>query len=524
MDETIVKTHSGKIQGADLGKVIAWKGIPYAAPPVGARRFQPPQPPEPWTDVRNATTFGPIAPQLPFLLANGTLEVEMPEPQSEDCLYLNIWAPHPDGRKRPVMVWLHGGALLNGSGSQSDYDGADFAEQGDLVLVTINYRLGVLGFLYLAELAGEAYVSSGNCGLLDQIAAFQWVRENIAAFGGDPDNITAFGESAGAISIAMLFGMPAARGLFQQAILESGPASDVPDKKAASQKTRTFLEILGLKTSEIAALWTLPYEKLLAAQTRLIKDGRLGGIQPVLDGKDLLATPLQALARGVARDVTLLIGTNRDEARLFTDTITGEKRESSLASAAISPELRKNALKILRTYSKSKRAFWRALARFALRMPDEKLQDLLLEIITDYAARIPSIRLAEQQVRQGGRVWMYRFDWPSPYLKFGACHALELPFVWNKLEATSMSVLLGANPPRELARGIQAAWIAFARAGDPNIPELPSWPAYDLQRRATMIFHEVCQVIDDPQAAERQVWDDFFSVAEELDSTEACGA
>src|SRR5258708_14152874 len=157
MDETIVETHSGKIQGADLGKVIAWKGIPYAAPPVGALQSQPQHQPEPWTDVRNTTTFGTIAPQLPFLLANGTLEVEMPEPQSEDCLCLNIWAPRPDDRKRPVMVWLHGGALLNGSGSQSDYDGADFAEQGELVLVTINYRLAVLGFLYLEELAGESY-------------------------------------------------------------------------------------------------------------------------------------------------------------------------------------------------------------------------------------------------------------------------------------------------------------------------------------------------------------------------------
>jgi para-nitrobenzyl esterase len=205
--------------------------------------------------------------------------------------------------------------------------------------------------------------------------------------------------------------------------------------------------------------------------------------------------------------VTLLIGTNRDEARLFTETITGEKRETPLASNALPPELKKHVLKIVRTYSKSKLSFWRTLVRFALRKPDEGLRDLLLEIFTDYAARIPSIRLAEQQARQGGKVWMYRFDWPSPHLKFGACHALELPFVWNKLESANFRVLLGANPPRDLARQMQAAWIAFARSGNPAISDLPSWPAYDLERRATMIFHTVCQVIDDPQAAERQVWD-----------------
>jgi para-nitrobenzyl esterase len=442
MNEMIVETYYGKIQGMDLGPVIAWKGIPYASPPVGTRRFQPPQPPDPWTGIRDTTAFGSISLQLPFLVANGTLEVEMPEPQSEDCLYLNVWAPRPDGKKRPVMVWVHGGALLNGSGSQSDYDGARFAEQGDVILVTINYRLGVLGFLYLAELAGEAYASAGNCGLLDQIAAFQWVRENIAAFGGDPDNITAFGFSAGARSIALLFGIPAARGLFQRAILESPLGNEMPNTGAASQKARKFLGILGLETNEIASLSTLRAEKLLAAQAHLLTDGRLGAIQPVLDGENLLETPLQALARGAAKDVALLIGTNRDEARLFTETITGEKRASPLTSTLVPSVLGTNALKILRTYAK---------------ISEDRWQDFLLEVVNDYAGHIPVIRLAEQQVRQGGQVWMYRFDWPSPHLSFGACHALEVPFVWNRQESAMLQVLLGANLSRDLARRMQAA-------------------------------------------------------------------
>lgn len=508
MDNTVVETRSGTLRGMDLGPVLAWKGIPYAAPPVGALRFQPPQPPEVWTGVREATICGPISLQLPFVLANGSLEVTMPEQQSEDCLYLNIWAPPPDGKARPVMVWLHGGSLLNGSGSQADYDGADFAEQGDLVLVTLNYRLGVLGFLYLAQLGGEAYASSGNCGLLDQVAALQWVHDNIAAFGGDPTQVTVFGESAGAISIALLLAMPAARGLFQRAILESGPVGIVPTPEEASQKARKFLGLLGLEDGDLATLQNLPTEKILAAQARLIKDGRLGSIQPVLDGKDVVETPLQALARGSARELALLIGTNRDEVRLFTDTITGEKRPSALGSASLPPEQKKRLPKILRTYSQSQFLLWLSLARVALKRPDERFQDLVLEIVTDFAVLIPSIRMAERQAEQGGRVWMYRFDWPSPLLKFGACHALELPFVWNKLESSPIfHVLLGANPPRALARQMQAAWIAFARSGDPNTAGLPAWPAYEVTRRSTMIFNQACHVLDDPQSARRAIWD-----------------
>ncbi|HEX4713524.1 MAG TPA: carboxylesterase/lipase family protein [Ktedonobacteraceae bacterium] len=507
MEEIIVETQYGRVRGAGLGPVLVWRGLPYARPPVGALRFRPPQPPEPWSGVRDATIAGPIAPQPPFLVANGSLEVEMPEPQNEDCLYLNIWAPRPDARKRPVMVWLHGGAFINGSGSQSDYDGASFAEQGDLILVTLNYRLGVLGFLYLEELLGEASDSSGNYGLLDQIAALRWIRENIAAFGGDPANITLFGESAGAISIALLLAMPAARGLFQRAILESGPVGSVQEKKSATDRSEQFLETLGLETHELAKLQALPWKEVLAAQSQWLRRNRLDGAQPVLDGKNLPETPLQAIARGTAQEVAILIGTNRDEVRLFTDTITGEKGEASLPVTAISTEFRKNVLKILRVYSKSKLFFWRTLVRSTLKIPDKGLHALQLEVITDYAARIPSIRLAEQQVRQGGPVWMYRFDWPSPHLQFGACHGLELPFVWNKLASASLGPLLGENPPSNLARQMHASWIAFARTGHPNIPDLPSWPAYDLEQRATMIFHNTCQVIDDPQAAERQIWD-----------------
>ena len=507
MDTALIETRFGKVRGADLGPTLVWKGIPYASPPVGPLRFQPPQPPAAWGGIRDATAFGPIAPQLPFLLANGSLEVAMPEPQSEDCLYLNIWAPHPDGQKRPVMVWVHGGALINGSGSQSDYDGATFAERGDLVLVTINYRLGILGFLALEELAGATYAASGNRGLLDQIAALQWVREHIAAFGGDPNNVTIFGESAGALSIAMLFGMPAARGLFQRAILESGPLHMVQQQQAATQTSKKVLEFLGLESAKVTELNTLPLEALLKAQARLMQYDPIDGIQPHIDGVHLVETPVQALARGAGKDITLMVGTNRDEATLFTETVTGEKPASALSTNAIPSAIRKRIFKILRAYSPNTIALWRSLGRAALRLPDEQMQQMIVQIFTDYAARIPTIRLAEQHVQQGERIWMYRFDWPSPLRTFGACHALELQFVWDKLESAHFRILLGDNPPRDLAQHMQHAWIAFARTGDPNIPELPFWQAYDVTQRPTMIFDAVCHTLNDPQAHQRAVWE-----------------
>ena len=491
-DNSIVETRYGKVRGTDLNSVFVWKGIPYAQPPIDNLRFHPPQQPEAWTDIRDATAFGPTAPQQ-LMQMNVNLfvteEAGTPEPTSEDCLYLNIWSPQADDRKRPVMVWIHGGAFVVGSGSQPDYDGATFAEQGDLVVVTLNYRLGVLGFLYLEELAGEEYATSGNNGLLDQIAALQWVRENIAAFGGDPDNVTIFGESAGAMSIGTLLAMPASQGLFGRAILESGAGHSIQSKKAATKNASEFLRILKLEIGTIASLAHVPVEDLLAAQNILLSKDALSAIRPVIDGTNLPLTPIEALAQGAARDVTILIGTNHDEIRLFVGDTPGNDTDIGQVQQLLGDK----TVEIFTTY--------------ATAQPGVEMGDIGLAMFTDYTFRLPAIRLAEKQVQQGASVWVYRFDWAPPGSKLRACHAIEMPFVWNTFKTPFFRALTGSNPPSTLAQQMHASWIAFARTGNPTIPELPAWPAYDINRRSTMLFDEQCSVVDDPQGAERAVWE-----------------
>ena len=261
---SIVETHYGKLQGTQKDTVSVWKGIPFAQPPSGLLRFRAPQPLEGWTGVREATQFGAISPQT----SEGSFGT-LPGPMSEDCLTLNIWSPSADDARRPVMVWIHGGSFVTGSGSTPWYNGTSFATQGDVVVVTLNYRLGALGFLYLAEYAGEEYATSGNNGLLDQIAALTWVRENIAAFGGDPDNVTVFGESAGAMSIGALLAMPAAHGLFKRAILQSGAAHRVNSSQTAASGTRGFLQALEFGPSEMNRLLTTSVDDILRAQGTL---------------------------------------------------------------------------------------------------------------------------------------------------------------------------------------------------------------------------------------------------------------
>lgn len=496
MSDTVVETTYGKVRGSDTGPVSVWKGIPYAQPPVGNLRFRPPQPHEAWTNVREAIKFAPSAPQdIPHL--GGLTEALSASPEtpgalsddpigSEDCLYLNIWSPRADNKKRPVMVWIHGGAFVVGSGSQPDYNGTSFATQGDVVVVTLNYRLGVLGFLHLAELAEEPYTSAGNCGLLDQIAALQWVQKNIAAFGGDPHNVTIFGESAGAMSIGALLVMPASRGLFKRAILESGAAHSIQTGEEGAQVARDLFALLGIK--QVAELVEIPLETLLAAQTKLLEQKPLGGIRPVVDGRDIPEEAIQAITSGIAKDVALLIGTNHDEMNLF------------LASATDSPPDPEVAQKILgeRTIE--------VFSTYAMQRPGVDMREIGSAMFTDHTFRIPAIRLAEHQARHA-QVWMYRFDWSSPNKQFASCHALEMPFVWNIFDKSTFRALLGTNPPSELAQRMHSSWIAFAHTGDPNILDLPAWPVYDPERRATLLFNEQCEVVDDPQGVERAVWE-----------------
>ncbi|BDG37411.1 carboxylesterase/lipase family protein [Saccharococcus caldoxylosilyticus] len=493
---TIVETRYGKLQGGKNESVYYWKGVPYAKAPVGELRFQPPQPPEPWTGVRDVTTFGAVAMQPAGLLFGGVLG-RTTEPRSEDCLFLNIWSPGADGKKRPVMVWIHGGAFLFGSGSTPWYDGTAFAANGDVVVVTINYRLNVFGFLHLADLFGEDYAASGNCGILDQIAALRWVQENIEAFGGDPKQVTIFGESAGAASVGTLLAMPEAKGLFQQAILQSGSGALL--LKSAAKATAMAEKILhqaGIRPGDRDRLLTIPAEKLLQAALSLGPQVSYG---PVIDGKTLPNHPIEALKEGAARDISMIIGVTKDEYNLFTLT--------DPSWTALSEQ------ELLKRINKEVGPVPREVVDYYLHQGDEAepIWQKLLRIMTYRVFTNGMLRTADYQVEQGVNVWMYRFDYETPIMggKLKACHALELPFVFGNLHQPGITNFTGGWPEREqISKQMHDAWISFARNGNPNHDQLTEeWPVYDLNKRAAMIFGASSRVEADPFGKERDVWE-----------------
>ncbi|GCE21729.1 carboxylesterase/lipase family protein [Dictyobacter kobayashii] len=483
MENIIVDTSYGKLQGAQEGPVLTFKGVPFARPPIGALRFCAPELPEPWPGVRDATTYGPRALQAldPQLAAEATVD--------EDCLYLNVWTPGLGQGRRPVLVWIHGGALVSGSGSEPQYDGTKFAFDGDMIVVTLNYRLGAAGFLYLGDLLGEKYASSGNSGLLDIVAALKWVHDNIARFGGDPGRVTIMGESAGAMCVGALLALPAAQGFFQQAILESGAGQTTRDTASATSFTRRFLAGLGLSAHDAKKLLTLSTDELLAAQIRFIQSESIGGVRhlryfgPVVDGTTLPHYPLDAVAQGKGARVPLLLGTNRDEARLYM---------------ALDPQLTHPDRQILHTLFGSNSAT--AADAYATARQKHPPEEAWAIVLTDYLYRLGVIHLAREQAYQHLPVWLYRFDWDKT--SHGAFHSLELPFVWNTLNRPHplqipFRFTFGAEE-YALAEQMHAAWIAFIRNGNPNVTTLPPWPTYANDERETMLFNTVSRVVSLP--------------------------
>jgi para-nitrobenzyl esterase len=498
----VVETRSGRVEGFERDGVLAFRGIPYARPPVGAGRFCAPLREEPWGGVRSAGDFGPSAPQRPLALPLPGMDVGACD---EDCLFLNVATPAADGGRRPVLVWIHGGGFVIGSGSQPLYDGAVLARRGDVVVVTINYRLGPLGFLYLRELCPELEGAVGNAGLRDQLAALEWVRENAAAFGGDPEQVAIFGESAGGMSVATLLGMPAARGLFVRAIAQSGAAHNVHSRETATRVAEEFLAELELPRARAArALRELPPDKLLDLhQQTVLRLGSTAGLlpfQPLVDGDALPRQPLAALRDGHSAGVELLIGTTRDEWRLFQflDGGLAKLDEAALVKRIAAQHPGADAGSLVEVY------------RAAL--PSARPADLLFAIETDRVFRIPAIRVAEARAPHAGDTFMYRFDWESPALggALGACHAIDLPFVFGAIGSRGAELFAGGGPEAErLCARTMDAWLAFARRGDPSHPELPGGrhPSYDPGRRATLVLGRECAVELDPGSAERRAWE-----------------
>lgn len=487
----IVEVRGGRVRGVHRHDHWSFSGIPYAAAPAGPARFRPPRPPEPWSGVRPADRFGPIAPQNPSLI--DTSLGGRPEPQSEDCLSLNVWTPGLDGDRRPVMVWVHGGSFVWGSGSGGLYRGGTLAREGDVVVVTINYRLGLLGFLAhpaLAEpdlpwLDDEAWTGFGNWGLADQVAALRWVREHIDAFGGDPDNVTLFGESAGAMSVVALLAAPAARGLFHRAIVESGgPYAYTPDE--AASVAEQLAGQLGVPMTR-AALEQVPTADLVRA---VVEFDQRGGtrpdsgllMMPVVDGGLLPVAPEVAVAAGSAADVPLLIGTTRDEMSFFT---LGDPALSALDHDGLyrwmvrlttDPEVQRA---IVATVTEARRA----------RGEPVTPRDLWVAIATEYIFRLPSVRLADAHraaARPGVGTYSYLFTWASPMLDgyLGSCHALEIPFVFGTVQNPLIQGFSGGGPEAlALSAAMRGAWTSFARSGSPG-----TWPAWDPRLRPTEIL------------------------------------
>jgi para-nitrobenzyl esterase len=494
----ITETAAGKVQGTEREGVLQFRGIKYAT----ASRFSAPQPVEPWSDVYDATAFGPILPQNPSGLET-MLGKSEETPMHEDALLLNVFTPALDDRARPVMLWIHGGAFTAGAGSIPWYSGANLARGGDVVVVTINYRLGVFGFLHLDNLLGTGFEGSGNTGIRDQVAAISWVRDNIASFGGDPGNITLFGESAGGMSIATLLAVPGVPAMIRNAIPQSGAGEAVKSTDDAQRVTDAVLAELGLGTAGAEALLELPVDQLLGAQTaastKLASDGALRmPFAPVVDGVVLHDNPTQAVHGGAAADVHLLIGTTADEYKLFSvlDRARGALPDNVLAQRVEHIVGRERAAD--------------ALAVYRDEHPGASNDDLWSHIATDWIFRIPAIRLAEAQSAHQADTYSYLFTYQSTAFDgaLGACHAIDVPFTFGNLDRRGVNFLLGdiTDDTRALERATAQAWLAMARDGAPGHEELSDWPRYSSDNRAVMELGLERRVLDDPGSGPRQFW------------------
>jgi para-nitrobenzyl esterase len=488
----IVSTRQGKVRGHLTDGTAVFRGIPYAAAPVGANRLRAPQPAPPWDGVRDAIERGATAPAPPFVEALRRILPEVRVP-GDDYLNLTVWTPDPGAARLPVLVWIHGGSFTNGSSAHPSYEAHAYARDG-IVTVALNYRLGVEGFALLDG-------APCNRGLLDQIAALRWVHENISAFGGDPDNVTIAGQSAGAMSVCTLIAMPAARGLFRRAIAQSGAASIAMQTDDARIVSRVLAQRLGCEPTA-AGVAAMPIERVLEAQLQIANELRIRpradiygegvaknalGFCPIVDGESLPVRPIDAIRTGAGAELDLLIGTTAHEYRLYLvpsgiiDFVTEQHVEQYRSGFGLPAD---------------------APAVYAREDSLSTPGDVFCAMITDYAFRIPACRVMETRANGPGRTYAYRFDWRSSLLggRLGAFHSLDVPFVFDTI-ATGARVV-GDAQPQELAAVMRAAWSRFVASGDPG------WPAWNPEKRPTMRFDlprsEVCC---DPGAVTRRLWD-----------------
>ncbi|HEY3608865.1 MAG TPA: carboxylesterase family protein [Pseudonocardiaceae bacterium] len=497
MHEIIATTAQGKVRGTGVDGVGAFLGIPYAAAPIGPALFRAPAPAPSWDGVRDATGLGPTVPKPPYAPPFDTL-LRDPVIAGDESLNVNVWTPDPgavdrDGDGLPVMVWIHGGAFRNGGNAVPSYDGRAFARDG-VVLVSVNYRLGAPGFGLLPD-------APANLGIRDQLAALAWVQDNIAAFGGDPNNVTIFGESAGAMSVVTLVSVAAGSGLFGRAIAQSGGGQSVATATDAARITAELAGRLGVPATA-AAFASVDVGRLIEAQQSISLDAsrnpdptRWGSsivaagmaFLPVVDGELITERPIDAISAGIGHDVPMLVGTTEEEYRLFLvppgiiDTVTPDVLRGALAA----------------------RGWDTSIADvYVANRPAAAPGDVLAAMITDWYFRVPAIRMAEARADAQSPTYAYEFAWPTPVDRLGACHALEIGFVFDTLGEAGSNWLAGPDAPQSLADDMHARWVAFAKDGDPG------WPAYDPESRSVLTFDgDGATLVNDPRADERRLWD-----------------
>ena len=510
LTQPVVETAAGKVRGTTFNGVSFFKGIPYGASPAGKNRFMPPVKPAPWSGVRDALQYGHSAPQTipsaPGVLAGADFLASAENPkgiaEGEDCLVLNVWTPGvKDSGRRPVMVWCHGGAFTSGSGSARLYDGTNLARRGDVVVVTINHRLGALGYTYLRRAAGEEYAASGNAGMLDIVAALEWVRDNIAEFGGDPGRVLIFGESGGGQKVSALLAMPAAKGLFHRAVIESGPGVKMNALDHAEMVGEMFLMELGVKRGNIADLQTIPLDRIMNAQGAVNRKlgafipGMVQGFSPTVDGVSLKQNPFDPAAPEVSADVPLLIGWNRTELTLFA---ASDPSLFQLDQAGLEQRVQKllgdQAFGVLRAFHND--------------YPEETPTGLYFLIASAYPTVAYTAKIAERRAALGkAPTFVYEFTWETPILggKLRSPHTIEMPFVFDNVSDPLVQKLCGSGADiYPLADRVSGAWAAFAANGTPASKGFPEWPAYSADRRNVMIINTESKIARDPAPEARK--------------------
>jgi para-nitrobenzyl esterase len=492
------ETSFGRIRGVDNAGIKTFKGVPYGASTAGTNRFMPPADPARWAGVRDALAWGPSAPQREPGARATTSELAVAAAglpaEGEDCLVLNVWTPAlGDNRRRPVMLWCHGGGFATGSGSSPVTDGTNLARRGDVVVVTINHRLNVLGFTFLGEAVGSEFASSGDVGMLDIVQALRWVRENIERFGGDPNLVTVFGQSGGGRKVATLLAMPPAKGLFHRAVIESGATMKLVERDQATRVAHELLSMLGIDRSRARQLQQVPLDRLMGAYFATVRrmnvDQMTQGFSPTMDGHVVRQHPFHPAASDVSPAVPVMLGSTRTELTSSADAAAFSLTEDGMRTR-LRDLLGASAGRVIDVYRKTN--------------PGASPSDLYFLIASDHRYSAPVMKIAERRAALGqGKVYLYYFRWESP-IEGGrrrSPHTIEIPFVFDNIKASRLTAASPDAPA--LAAKVSDAWIAFARTGEPTTSALPKWPAFTAQDRPTMVFDNRSAVVSDPIREER---------------------